>query len=129
VSGRAEVYVSAWSAGVAIGSPVPVSISGGSHPVWTKTGRSMVWNDPKGTLQRADVREENALRVSAPEPWLQQAAPKASDQFAAFDLLADGRALFVEKGQDEDDISRYNVVLNWFDELERRAGAPARVHG
>lgn len=126
LSGRPEVYVRAWSAGAATGSPVPVSIAGGGHPVWIKRGPAIAWADLKGKLQRAEVRTDDGLRVSAPHPWLTPASARADDELRSFDLLPDGRVLFVEKGEDEDDISRFDVVLNWFDELERRAGV-ARV--
>ena len=126
LSGRPEVYVRAWSEGAATGSPVPVSIAGGGHPVWIKRGPAVVWADPKGKLQRAEVRTDDGLRVSAPHPWVTPESARVDDELRSFDLLPDGRVLFVEKGEDEDDISRFDVVLNWFDELERRAGV-ARV--
>jgi serine/threonine protein kinase len=35
-------------------------------------------------------------------------------------ILPDGRLLFIQRGEGEDDITQYNVVLNWFTELRSK---------
>jgi hypothetical protein len=37
-----------------------------------------------------------------------------------WDILPDGRLLAIQKGPGEDDITSFNVVLNWFDEVRAR---------
>ena len=37
-----------------------------------------------------------------------------------WDVLPDGRLLAIQKGEGEDDITSFNVVLNWIDELRAR---------
>ena len=43
------------------------------------------------------------------------------------DLLPGGRLLFLQRCEEEDEITRYDIVLGWFDELradvDRRGGA------
>jgi hypothetical protein len=37
-----------------------------------------------------------------------------------WDIMPDGRLLAIQKGEGEDDITSFNVVLNWLDELRAR---------
>ncbi|HEY3216331.1 MAG TPA: hypothetical protein VGK93_07550 [Candidatus Eisenbacteria bacterium] len=37
-----------------------------------------------------------------------------------FDMLGDGRMLFVQKGEEEDDVSQFHVILGWSNELRAR---------
>jgi hypothetical protein len=39
--------------------------------------------------------------------------------------MPDGRLLAIQRGEGEDDITVFNVVLNWLDELRARATKPA----
>lgn len=41
-----------------------------------------------------------------------------------FAVLPDGRFLITQKGANEDDVSHFNVVLNWVEELRRRVPSP-----
>jgi hypothetical protein len=38
--------------------------------------------------------------------------------------MPDGRLLAIQKGEGEDDITDFNVVLHWLDELRSRVSKP-----
>ena len=40
-----------------------------------------------------------------------------------WDVMPDGRLLAIQKGEGERDITDFNVVLNWIDELRARVTA------
>lgn len=42
---------------------------------------------------------------------------------AEWDIMPDGGLLAIQKGEGEDDITVFNVVLNWLDELRARMTA------
>jgi len=43
----------------------------------------------------------------------------------AWDILPDGRLLAIQRGEGEDEVKEYNIVLNWFSELRARMAKPA----
>jgi hypothetical protein len=42
-----------------------------------------------------------------------------------WDIRPDGRLFAIQEGEGEDDITTFNVVLNWFDDLRARLTAHA----
>lgn len=43
-----------------------------------------------------------------------------------YDMLPDGRLFIVQNGEEEDDITQFNLVLDWFEEVRTRmAKAPS----
>jgi hypothetical protein len=43
--------------------------------------------------------------------------------FSGFAPLSDGRIIAVQKGDDENDATTLNLVINWYDELKRKMAA------
>ena len=43
-----------------------------------------------------------------------------------FEILPGDQLLAVQKGEDEDEITRVDVVLNFFDELKQKVGAAGK---
>jgi hypothetical protein len=38
----------------------------------------------------------------------------------SWDILPDGSLLAIQRGQGEDEVTQYNIVLNWLNELRLR---------
>jgi hypothetical protein len=68
----------------------------------------------------ATVETTPTLRVGAPTvAWDLEALRIMGD---AWDILPDGRLVGVQKSADEDDITSYNLVLNWLDGVKKKLG-------
>ena len=99
------------------GSPVRVSSAGGHDPVWSRNGKELFYQE--GTkLMVAAVLSTSPMQLQTPTmlfdggfvAW-EQNAPRT------YDVTADGRFLMVEPSPRES--QRFNVVLNWVEELKR----------
>jgi Tol biopolymer transport system component len=99
------------------GSPVRVSSAGGHDPVWSPNGKELFYQEGS-KLMVAAVLSTSPMQLQTPTmlfdggfvPW-EQNAPRT------FDVSADGRFLMVEPSPRES--QRFNVVLNWVEELKR----------
>jgi serine/threonine-protein kinase len=117
-TGRNEVYLRAFDPGGALGPRKLVSTDGGFGPIWgnTKDGAMELLYVNEGKLMAVSITSMPSLEISKPTELLDVAELRAQ-------LLApmrDGRFLIAQ--EDEPDLTggvRINVVLNWFDELER----------
>lgn len=112
-SGRAEVYLAAFPA---MTSPLQVSSDGGTNPVWARDGRRLYYNRGyfAANIEVVDVSSESGLNVSR---------ARSLGQFSVaggvFDVLPDGRLLFVSGTGNDGSVSELRVVLNWFAELRQ----------
>ena len=120
-SGRAEVYVRAVLDPTA---RVQISTGGGIAPVWSRDGRRLFYRTPppSGALMSVSLPAESPLTPERPA-LLPQSVPlsrSASAGFARnFDTFPDGQHLvLVQTGAG--DRAEFNVVLNWFTELQAR---------
>ena len=120
-SGRGEVYVASYAGG-SLGPAVVVSNGGGEQPMWAKDSRRLFFTDETDKVLSATVSATPAVTVST--PVLAYDLKKLRVNRLEWDIMPDGRLLAIQKGEDEDDVLAYNVVLNWFDEL--RAKAPVK---
>ena len=125
VSGQAEVYVRPFPN--VDGGRWQISTGGGVHPVWRPDGRELFFRTRDGNLMGVSVQTEPEFAAGNPqiliEARYQVVAPAETDR--AYDIAPDGRRfLMIKSGAaDEPDASltRIRVVLNWFEELKRRA--------
>jgi eukaryotic-like serine/threonine-protein kinase len=120
--GTREIYVRAFP------DPGPkwkVSQGGGRWSRWAPDGRELYyWRDD--TLVAATVRTEPSFQVLARTDVL-------SGQYGAYDVRPDGSGFVLTEqapeaegeDADQDDEADLVVVVNWFDELLRRAGRMA----
>ena len=117
-SGRNEVYVAGYGADGALGPATMVSSGGGEQPAWANGGhRLFYYNDPNRVMS-VDISVTPRLSVSA--PVVAYDLKKLRVNPSEWDVLPDGRLLAIQKGEGEDDITAFNVVLNWLDELRAR---------
>ena len=111
-SGRMEVYVRPWPS---MATKYPVSVDGGSEPVWSHDGTELYFR--KGTgIFAAQVFQESAFRVSPPQELFH--GPYPPDQWGdqSYDVAPDGRFLML-RSTDESQMKVF-VVLNWIDEIQ-----------
>jgi len=76
-------------------------------------------NDPDKLMS---VTIETKPTISASSPAVIHDLKKLRVNSFEWDALPDGRILAIQKGEEEDDITQFNVVLNWADELRTRMG-------
>ena len=100
-----------------IGPPVQIS-NGGGFFEWSPDGRAIYYYHLEGhwKLWRVSLDARPELTVHAPEEILD--LDKVGLDTAA--VLADGRFLAIVKAEGEGEITRYDLVLHWTRELERK---------
>jgi hypothetical protein len=118
-SGKSEIYVCAWDGSGPTGDPIPVSEGGGDNPMWSRAGR-LYYHTPQNKILSAAVTMTPELRASSPRlEWDLDALQLAE----LFDLLPDGQLLGMRKGEGGNEITSFDITLNFFDELKRRMAA------
>jgi Tol biopolymer transport system component len=117
-SGRGEVYVAGYGADGALGPATMVSSGGGQQPAWANNGRRLFYYNEPNKLMSVDISVTPKLTASA--PVLAYDLKKLRVNPIEWDIMPDGRLLAIQKGEGEDDITDFNVVLNWIDELRAR---------
>ena len=126
-SGQVEVYVRPFPGP---GGVSPVSLDGGSTPVWAHNGREIVYqstealttaDSPGANWIVATVRTDPAFRVESRVPFAATPGFVASPQTRHFDISPDDQRLLTLRivgGVDDELI----LVDNWTEELRERAG-------
>ena len=111
-SGQYEIYVRPFPGP---GSQWQISTGGGEEPVWSRDGKEIFYRN--GTKWMV-VDVKAAREFSASQPRLLFTGPYVNVPGPSYDVGPDGRFLLIE-GPPEVSVTRFNVVLNWFDELRR----------
>ena len=120
-SGRFEIYVSAWEGGKIQGQPLLVSSGAGGVPMWGADSKHVYYaNYLKTRLMAATITGEPRLTAGAPtEMWnlesLRMAATRGGGMMG---VLPGNRLLVIQKGANEDEITRYELALH-YDEVIR----------
>ena len=120
-TGRQEVYVRPFPAG----EPVfPVSPGGGKAPLWTADGRQLVYRDANNDdrIMVVDVTTDSGFERSRPSLLFE--GPYGSNfPIRSYDITPDGQRFVMRQGQasEPEPVTSLNVVLNWFEELNRLA--------
>jgi len=115
-AGEFEAFVRAYRPDGRLGEPVQVSTGGAVAVRWDPRGGALSYITGGDKVMAVSVRADGgAIRPS--QPALLWDFEKL--HVAANDILPDGRAIAVQKGQDEEeqDISRFDITLNFFEEL------------
>lgn len=111
VSGAEEVYVLPSSGG---GSPVLVSVGGGSDGTWSADGTEIFYRSGS-TIMAVPVKTSPAFSPGIPEPLF--SGPYDFAQGGNWDVGPDGR--FVMIRADPRTSRQFQVVPNWFEEIGR----------
>jgi serine/threonine-protein kinase len=119
-SGEYEVYVRHYPDS---GRQWPISIAGGTFPVWSRTSKELFFRTDEQVLMVATYETAGAVfKAGTPREW----SPTRlfnSGLGQNFDLAADGRfaALLAEEGQ-KNEPPYVILALNFFSEVKRRLG-------
>jgi Tol biopolymer transport system component len=111
-SGRHEIYVTPFPVS---GQPTRISLDGGTQPRWAADGRALFFR--RGTtILRADTALSPAFRSGAPAVLFDV------PDWTAFDVMPNGLgAVVLQVVKDNEPPAEVHMVLNWFEELRRRA--------
>jgi serine/threonine-protein kinase len=117
-SGRAEVYVAGLSADGTLGPATMVSNGGGEQPAWANDGHRLFYYNYPDKVMAVEISVTPKLTASVPVTAYDLKKLRVNP--GEWDIMPDGRLLAIQKGEGEDDITAFNVVLNWLDELRAR---------
>jgi eukaryotic-like serine/threonine-protein kinase len=117
-TGRSEVYVQSFPAS---GAKIPVSVSGGLQPIWSRDGRELYYRE--GDWLMSVPVSGPTFTPGVPTRMLMLAAGtyNLDQNFADYDVAADGRVLAIRGDAPTND--EIQVVLNWGDEIRRLSGS------
>jgi len=118
-SGIDQVYVQAYPGP---GPPIRISTDGGREPVWSRDGRELFYRHG-GAMVAAPVRTERPLAPGRPIRLFEDRYATEYLGRSNYDVGPDGRFLMVEV-EEGSERARLDVILNWFDELERLVPVP-----
>ncbi len=114
-----EVYVQRFPEG---SGKWQVSSGGGNNPVWSPDGREIFYQAVPQLTRFMVVSVETEPVFSAGPPRLlfeyRDWQPSGLVGFPNYDVSPDGKTFVVVKQPPP--VTEFNVVLNWFEELERR---------
>jgi Tol biopolymer transport system component len=120
-SGQFEIYVRPYP-DVTSGHWT-VSTNGGTRPIWTRSGRELVYVSPTGALMRVGVTTGPAWAVTTPTLVVKEGYfTNPSWWGRSYDISPDGqRFLMIKEGGADGTAAPPSiiVVLNWFEELKR----------
>jgi Tol biopolymer transport system component len=116
-SGRDEVYVAGFGADGVLGPATPVSNGGGRLPRWAADGHRLFFNRGDNVMS---VAISVTPKLTASSPVVAYDLRKLRVNPTEWDIMPDGRLLAIQKGEGEDEITVFNLVLNWLDELRAR---------
>jgi serine/threonine-protein kinase len=115
-SGRGEIYIQSFPEP---GVRTQVTRDGGGAPVWAANSELFYWNGdrffavPVGTTPELTIGEPEALFT---------VSRYSTNSSREYDVTADGRRIIIAKIPEASQPREVEVVLNWFEELERLAG-------
>jgi len=99
------------------GSPVRVSVAGGHDATWSRDGKELFYQEGS-KLMGVPVASTSPLRMQAPKLLFEGGfIAWEPNTPRTFDVAPDGRFLMIEPTATN--AQRFNVVLNWAEELKR----------
>jgi serine/threonine protein kinase/Tol biopolymer transport system component len=114
---RIEVFVQSLQDG---GGRMQVSTNGGQNPHWSPDGRTIYYLQGADTLA-VSVETSGGLAVGKPRRLFAQQLALQFDSQQYFAVGTDGRLLMMRPNDDRAQTPELRVVLNWVEELKRRA--------
>jgi Tol biopolymer transport system component/predicted Ser/Thr protein kinase len=119
-SGRPEIYVQPYPGP---GGKWQISTDGGNEPAWNRNGRELFYRSGN-KMMAVDVTTQPTFSPGKPKVLFegQYVAVSPGLTGTAYDVSPDGqRFLMVKETEASMSATQINVVLNWFEELKRRA--------
>ena len=111
------------------GEKWPVSTAGGSQPQWRRDGRELFYrggltSSVMEMVWAVDVRPGPAFSVGKPRALFADTFTPAPNGTTGYSITQDGkRFLFAQPIHPDPPITNIHLVVNWFAELRRAAGA------
>ncbi len=118
-SGKWQVMVAELRADGSVGRPTLVSPQEGQVHLWGTDGRTIYVQDARGRLQKFSVTPGPQPTVSAPV----EVGDLEKLRIQLWCPLPGGRLLVGLKNENEYEITRYDLVLNWTELLKRKMRA------
>ncbi len=116
-SGKAEVYMQDYPGG---SSRVQISTAGGSEPVWSRNGKELFYRAGRKLM----VVAMGAGAAPGKPKVMFEGDFRVGDRIPAYDVSPDGEIFyFVQTSKPAEQRGKVDIVLNWFDELQRRVPA------
>jgi serine/threonine-protein kinase len=111
-TGKSQVYARAHPGP---GGKTPISVGGGQEARWSRDGRELFYRDPeKNQLMVVEVQTSPEWRAGQPKALFEL-------NTSAWDVAPDGQRFLVVKAREaEAEAPQLNVVVNFFDELQRK---------
>jgi serine/threonine-protein kinase len=119
-SGRPEIYLQPYPGP---GGKWQISTDGGNEPAWNRNGRELFYRSGN-KMMAVDVTTQPTFSPGKPKVLFegQYVAVQPGLTGTAYDVSPDGqRFLMVKESEASISATQINVVLNWFEELKRRA--------
>ena len=123
-TGRSEIYVRPFAGS---GGPQQISTDGGREPAWPRTGHELFFRNGD-EMMGVDVTTTPTLKAGAPRRLFESATVPSDAFYANYDVTADGQRFLMIKPVEPSKARAQiiDVVLNWPEELRRRAGPEPR---
>jgi serine/threonine protein kinase len=116
-SGSLDMYVRSFPGP---GGPWRISSAGGEYGFWSPTGRELFFEAPDSRIMVVPFRAQAAAFVpDSPRLWT--ASRILNLPYSNLDLHPDGRRFAIFHVQDNSDSLHLSLLLNYFDEIKRRA--------
>jgi serine/threonine-protein kinase len=121
-SGQIELYVRPFPGP---GGKVPISTTGGTHPVWSRNGRELFYKDRyTGKLMVVSYRvTSDSFVPGEPRAWSEKSVLDLGELYS-YDVAPDGKrvavVLYPDGTADQKPATSLTILLNFFDELKRR---------
>ena len=120
-TGRSQVYVRPYPGT----GRTPVSPDGGVEPIWSRKGTELFYRSGRGVYS-VPIGTTGVLTVGRPSLLFEGDFSPGTPMpgIPAYDVAPDGRFIMVTSSADSESPTRLDVVVNWLEDLKRRA--PAR---
>ena len=120
-TGRYEVYVQPFPGP---GKRWQISTAGGMSPLWAPNGRELFYRNGNKMMVVA-VHTEPAFSAEKPKLLFENASLVQSwEGWTEFDITRDGQQfVMIQKGEHSTPPTKLHVILNWFEEIKRKAAA------
>ena len=120
-SGRLEVYVRPFAQGAS--GRWQISTGGATRPAWARSGRELFYLDESNTLIAVPVRTSGPTFVAGNPTTVFDTKYVEPNPARHYDVSPDGQRFLMLKdsgGNPNETPASMVVVLNWFDDLQRR---------
>jgi eukaryotic-like serine/threonine-protein kinase len=101
-----------------------ISGEGGTEPVWNRNGRELFYRSGE-KMMAVDIATQSGFAAGKPRMLFEGRYEPTPATFPKYDVTPDGQRFLMLKPSEsaEAAATQINVVLNWFEELKRRAPA------